>query len=59
MPSTYYYLKGAKIEENTKEISLPNNIHLKNRFGECALSLQNEGHFKDWLLKIRDTIYDM
>jgi hypothetical protein len=59
MPASSFYFKGAAITENPSDIALMNTILLKNRFGECCLTLKNENEMKDWLNKIKAAIFEM
>jgi hypothetical protein len=59
MPSTYFYLKGAQVEENKAELGLDHNLFIWGRFGECCLSFAEDIIMKDWALKLRTRIYDL
>jgi hypothetical protein len=48
MPSTYYYLKNAIVEENTEELGLENTLYLSSRYGECGLAFTSEVSMRDW-----------
>ncbi len=58
MPAFTFYFKAATIVENSPDIALKNTILLKNRFGECCISLKNENDMKDWGGKIKSALYE-
>lgn len=58
MPASNFYFKAASIVENSPDIAVKNTILLKNRFGECCLSLKNEADMKDWGTKIKTALYE-
>jgi hypothetical protein len=59
MPAANFYFKAASMVENSPEISLKNTILLKNRFGECCISLKNDVDMKDWTTKIKVALYEI
>ena len=59
MPSTYFYLRNAKINENVSDIGLENNLHLHNRQGECFIAFNNPRSVKEWAEKIQERVYEM
>ena len=59
MPASSFYFKAASIVENPSDVALPNSILLKNRFGECCITLKNENEMKDWLNKIKFALFEL
>lgn len=59
MPAANFYFKAASIVENSPDLSVKNTILLKNRFGECIISLKNEVDMKDWTTKIKTALYEL
>lgn len=48
-----YYIKDCSI---TQVPSLPNTLHLQNRFGECILSFFKEKEYSKWLDSLSDQV---
>mmetsp|Transcript_20907 Transcript_20907/g.19958 ORF Transcript_20907/g.19958 Transcript_20907/m.19958 type:complete len:85 (-) Transcript_20907:32-286(-) len=59
MPSTYFYLRNAKLQENAEDMGLENNIYLSGRQGECFLAFINDKIMKEWSAKIQERMYEM
>jgi len=41
MPTTYFYIKGAEVVDDSADVALPHSLLLKNRFGECCIATSN------------------
>lgn len=59
MPATYFYIKGSKVEEDALELGIPNNLIIKNRYGECCIAFANQAQVKDWSNKIRSRVLEI
>lgn len=59
MPSTYFSIKDATVQDKVRDAGVLNSISIQNKNNDCLIAFDSDIQMKEWITALRYQIYEL